>query len=81
MSGLSVAGLARFASELGVSAASLGRLGSKWSWEHKAWAFPMRATNGTILGVRLRGLDGRKWAVVGSRQGLFIPDGGQLGDQ
>ena len=37
-------------------------------------AFPMRAPDGTIIGIRLRRADGRKLAVRGSRQGLFIPD-------
>jgi phage/plasmid primase-like uncharacterized protein len=30
---------------------------------------------GKVIGVRLRAENGQKWAVSGSRQGLFIPDG------
>jgi phage/plasmid primase-like uncharacterized protein len=34
----------------------------------------MQFGDGDICGIRLRGADGRKWAVKGSRQGLFIPE-------
>jgi hypothetical protein len=33
----------------------------------------MRDAFGKIIGIRLRGTDGRKWSVTGSKQGLFIP--------
>jgi hypothetical protein len=29
---------------------------------------------GTVRGIRLRGTDGRKWAVRGGREGLFVPE-------
>jgi phage/plasmid primase-like uncharacterized protein len=68
--------------ELGVSADALRRLGARWAPEYDAWAFPMRDGDGRSIGIRLRGRDGRKWAVRGSRSGLFIPvelpDAGQL---
>lgn len=48
---------------------------------HDAWAFPMRDGAGKIVGIRLRGDDGRKWAVKGSREGLFFdPNLGRVSD-
>jgi len=32
----------------------------------------MREASGKMIGIRLRGQDGRKWAITGSRQGLFM---------
>ena len=63
------------AANLGVSVASLDRLGCKWSTYRRAAAFPMRNEDGEIIGVRLRSNDGRKWAITGSHAALFIPDG------
>jgi phage/plasmid primase-like uncharacterized protein len=60
--------------QLGVSEASLRRLGVGWSAIHRAWTFPMSGAAGEVRGIRLRGPDGRKWAVAGGREGLFIPD-------
>ncbi|HMF56750.1 MAG TPA: toprim domain-containing protein [Pyrinomonadaceae bacterium] len=59
------------AAELGVTADVLCALGC--AWNDQAWAFPMKDANDEIVGIRLRGTDGRKWAVKGSKQGLFIP--------
>jgi len=67
--------LARLAESLGLSIESLQRLSVGWAAHHRAYSFPMRRGDGTICGIRLRSLDGRKWAVCGSKQGLFIPDG------
>lgn len=64
---------------LGVSAGSLARLGCRWSFEHHAAAFPMRDWQGEIVGVRLRTNDGAKFAITGSRAGLFLADG-EVGD-
>jgi hypothetical protein len=61
------------AGALNVLTESLVALGACWAPGHAAWAFPMRDGFGEIVGVRLRGLDGRKWAVTGSKQGLFVP--------
>lgn len=52
---------------------SLEVLGVVWAGEYHAWAFPMRDAAGKIIGMRLRNSRGRKWAVRGSKQGLFIP--------
>ena len=65
--------LEAFAESLGVLVESVIALGASWASYYQAWAFPMRDGEGQIIGIRLRGLDGRKWAVIGSRQGLFIP--------
>ena len=68
------------AANLGVSLASLDRLGCRWSTIHNAAAFPMQDDQGEIIGVRLRANNGRKWAIIGSHAGLFISDG-EVGDQ
>jgi len=67
--------LARLAESLGLSIESLQRLSVGWAARHGAYSFPMRRGDGTICGLRLRSLDGRKWGLCGSKQGLFIPDG------
>jgi hypothetical protein len=61
----------RLAWRLGVTLCSLRALGAAWATPHRAWAFPMRDETGKIVGLRLRSEDGDKWAVSGSRQGLF----------
>lgn len=61
------------AKELGVTADSLIRLNTAWSEEHSSFAFPMRISDGSVVGIRLRSMSGKKWAVTGSHQGLFIP--------
>lgn len=60
-----------FAMSLGVDTDSLRSLGCAWSGS--AWAFPMRNAENKVIGIRLRSETG-KWAVKGSKQGLFIPD-------
>lgn len=60
-----------FAMSLGVDTASLQATGCVWA--RNAWAFPMRDHNNTVIGIRLRDNEGQKWAIKGSRQGLFIP--------
>lgn len=67
--------LAQFARELGVSVESLRRLGIGYALGRRSWAFPMRSPTGDIVGIRLRGIDGSKRSIRGSRQGLFIPEG------
>lgn len=65
-----VDGLSR---SLGLSAESLMAIGCAWASPHSAFAFPMKDANENVIGIRLRGADGKKWAVKGSRSGLFIP--------
>ena len=57
--GVSVESLIRF---------GLGRVGVDWS-------FPMFNARGQITGMRLRTPAGRKFAVKGSRAGMFLPRG------
>lgn len=64
---------ARLAAQLGVYTISLEWLLAGYAPEHQAWSFPMRDGDGKIIGIRLRNEQGDKWAVKGSRQGLFIP--------
>jgi hypothetical protein len=59
--------------ELGVSAASLNRLAV--GWDRGLWMFPMSDSCGRTIGIRCRSSRGSKFAVKGSRQGLFIPSG------
>lgn len=68
--------ISTLASSLGVSSESLLALDCAWSKEHRAWAFPMRDGSGKIVGIRLRKEDGSKFAVKGSREGLFCPTSG-----
>lgn len=62
------------AESLGVLAESLIAIGACWAQEHRAWAFPMYDGAGNIVGIRLRSTNGFKWAVPGSRQGVFVPN-------
>lgn len=67
--------LGRLADGLGVTAASLRRLRVGWSKQHGAWTFPMVGADGRVVGIRLRLTNGRKLAVRGGREGLFVPEG------
>ncbi len=67
--------LLHFASQLCVTVQSLHRLGVGYSHSHKATTWPMLHANGNVTGVRLRSdLDGSKFAVKGSKDGLFLAD-------
>ena len=66
-------GLAEFASSLGLSMPSLVAVGAAWAPPHAAWAFPMCDGYGNVVGIRLRNERG-KFAVRGSRQGIFLAD-------
>jgi hypothetical protein len=77
--------LQRLAAGLGLTSGSLRRLGAGAAIgadlemlgtpckSAGCWTFPMRNAGGTVIGVRLRTPDGFKYAIRGSRQGLFIP--------
>ena len=62
------------AHRLGVGEAALRSIGcARWGGNgRETAAFPMMNPECRIVGVRLRGDDGRKWCIRGSRQGLFI---------
>jgi hypothetical protein len=59
---------------LGVSVDSLRRLSVGWCARKWAYSFPMSDTRGKPIGIRLRSQCGFKFAVKGSKQGLFLPD-------
>jgi hypothetical protein len=65
--------LYRLARQLGVRETSLTVLGIGWSEEYAAFSFPMVDLGGQVVGIRLRRPDGRKLAVRGGRDGLFLP--------
>lgn len=67
-------GLSAFARDLGVTRASLERLGCVWCAGQSCWAFPMRNAKGEPIGIRLRSRT-RKYSVCGSRTGLFFDPG------
>jgi hypothetical protein len=70
---------------LSITAISLRRLRTGWATADQlkelgtscrgpgAFSFPMVSTASVVVGIRLRTSDGFKYAVTGSRQGLFIP--------
>ena len=63
----------QFAFSLGVSGASLTDLGCVWASGHNAFCFPMLDHDINFIGLRLRDQSGHKWAVKGSKAGLFYP--------
>lgn len=67
--------LGNMADSIGVDIRSVMRLNPAWAFDWNAWAWPMTDGLGRVCGIRLRTDSGRKFAVTGSRQGLFIPSG------
>ena len=67
--------LDRLAADLGLSVPSLQRLGIGWCARSSAWSFPMTNCTGDVLGIRLRTGAGRKFAIKGSHDGLFVSVG------
>lgn len=61
------------AGSLSVSSESLNRLSV--GFDREAYTFPMMDENLRIIGIRRRFDDGRKLALAGSSNGLFIPYG------
>ena len=57
----------------GVSMAALDELLIGWDPEKKAHTFPMWDGWSHIIGIRLRTLDGHKFSVPGSKNGIFYP--------
>jgi len=71
--------LSELAQELSVTTESLESglgVGAAWFSHEQAWGFPMRDGKHNVIGIRLRNKQGEKWAVKGSRGGLFY----SLGD-
>ena len=69
--------ISTLSSELGVTNIALEQLGCVRAPYHETWAFPMRTGDNSVCGIRLRNIEGKKWAERGSHAGLFIPQGGQ----
>ena len=67
--------LDRLAADLGLSVPCLQRLGIGWCARSSAWSFPMTNCTGDVLGIRLRTGAGRKFAIKGSHDGLFVSVG------
>jgi len=64
------------ARSLGLTPASLMALEVGWDNRYRGcWTFPMRDGNGRLVGFRLRRLDGSKYTLTGTHEGLFIPAG------
>jgi hypothetical protein len=61
-----------FAATLGVHQQDLVDLHACWAPDYHAFAFPMFAADGSVVGIRLRN-EQFKWSVKGSHPGLFIP--------
>lgn len=61
----------KHAEELGVTPESLDALAIGYDLAKEAYAFPMFDADEKIIGIRLRNVTGRKWAITGSRVGLF----------
>ncbi len=68
----------RVAGELGLPGDALRRM--EIGWDGKNFTFPMLDGKCEYIGIRLRSQDGSKFAVRGSRNGLFIPDDGVYPD-
>jgi len=67
--------IAKLSKDLGVSEESLSKdngICAAWFEQSNAWGFPMHDGGYNMIGIRLRcSTTGRKWAVTGSRNGLF----------
>jgi hypothetical protein len=61
------------AKNISVTTKSLELLGCVKYFDLDTWAFPMKDQFGNIIGARVRKIDGKKWSIPGSRNGLFIP--------
>ena len=59
--------------ELDIDKLTVSEMQVGWSDGHFAYTFPMRDNNRKIVGFRLRKRDGGKYAIRGSREGLFLP--------
>jgi hypothetical protein len=57
--------------KLGINPAILHRF--YVGFDGKAYTFPMFGLGGEIVGIRLRTIDGKKYALKGGRNGLFVP--------
>lgn len=65
--------LEAFAASLGLTPEGLAGYHVGWWEEHAAYSAPMRGSAGEIIGIHLRTPAGKKFAICGSRNGLFLP--------
>lgn len=65
--------LRELSESLGVSAESLTRISVGWHASGRAYSFPMRDESNAVIGIRLRNIQGKKWSITGSFNGVFIP--------
>lgn len=67
------------ATELGVTVESINKLRVGFHFKYQAWAFAERDAKGNITGISLRGTNGKKFMIPGSKHGLFyeVNDGRQ----
>ena len=63
----------RLSESLQVGVQSLTELQVGWHEDMVAHTFPMFDPRKNIIGMRIRTTAGRKWAITGSRNGLFLP--------
>jgi 5S rRNA maturation endonuclease (ribonuclease M5) len=61
--------------DLGITEQSLKRMFVGWAGAHNGATFPMFRHRRRVIGIRIRTMTGKKFAVKGSRQGLFLPRG------
>jgi hypothetical protein len=73
------AGLRSISAHLGVEEEALDWIGATWAADRHAIAIPMHdgrsSDEHSPCGIRLRTLEGRKFAVTGSKSGIFFPYG------
>jgi hypothetical protein len=67
--------LLALASQLSVSEDALMATGAGWCQERGAWSWPMHDHHVRVVGIRLRDArTHRKYAVMGSKEGVFLGD-------
>jgi putative DNA primase/helicase len=57
--------------ELDVTIDSINKLGVGFHFKYQAWAFAERDAKGNVTGIALRGTNGKKFMIHGSKHGLF----------
>ena len=60
--------------KLGVSENALRLLNIGWFDNNNSWIFPMLRQGSRLIGIRTRPTNGKKFAIKGSKNGLFIPN-------
>jgi hypothetical protein len=67
--------IGQLATVLGVTYQSLTALDChRAGYSSLTWGFPMFDGYGNRIGIRLRNIEGNKWAVTGSQAGIFVPN-------